>query len=311
MRQLTATALQILQRQENLISYQQLAAAGVSRRVRDRLVAEGALTSVAKTVIGVPGMPSTLERRAIALCLQHPKGYVTGPTAGRLVGLRRMPRLAEIAFAVPHGCRVDVPPGVRLRQSTNIPEHHRRHLENGIVVADWARLAFDLAADLPRLDLLSVFDQMIHEGRVTLADLAVVGRLLCAPGRVGSRRFAQVLAQRGGRAAAESHPEVRVVDALLRRGVPVVPQLRHLELPNGGRIRIDMAVEDARWAVEVDVHPDHMLLFGTKDKQRDRQLHLIDWQVERVTPLDLLDFGGMIDELVELYRRRVEVLRAR
>lgn len=126
---------------------------------------------------------------------------------------------------------------------TVLPDRHVRRLDNGLVVANWARLAFDLAADLAPFDLLSVIDQMINDGHTDLAELASVGRLLCARGRSGSKEFGAVLLQRGGRAAAESHPELRVLDGLLRRGVPVVPQVRHLELPNGDRIRIDMAVE--------------------------------------------------------------------
>lgn len=312
MRQLTAPALHVLHRQQNLISFRQLAEAGVSRSVRDRLVAEGALEAVGKSVLSVPGAALTVERRAITMCLQHPQGHITGPTAGRFVGLRRMPKLADIAFVVPHGSRIDVPPGVRLRQATLIPPEHRRRLDNGLVVANWARLAFDLAVDLPWMDLLSVVEQMLHEGHTSLAELAAVGNLLCRPGRTGSRRFASVLAQRGAQAPVESHPELRVLRGLQGLGVPVVPQLRHLQLSNGQRIRIDMAVEDVRWAVEVDVHPDHGQLFGsTKDKRRDRQLHLIDWQVERVTSLDLLDLDGVLGELHRLYHARVAALRSR
>ncbi len=312
MRQLTAPALLTLQRQQNLISFQQLADAGVSRRVRDRLVAEGALVPVAKSVLTVPGSTLTVERRAITACLQHPQGHVSGPAAGRFVGLRRMPALTDIAFVVPHGSRIDVPPGIRLRQSSLIPPDHRRCLDNGLVVAHWARLAFDLAVDLPWMDLLSVIEQMLHEGHTSMAELAAVGRLLCRPGRPGSGRFASVLAQRVAQAPAESHPELRVLHGLQRLGVPVIPQLRALHLPNGQRIRIDMAVEAIRWAVEVDVHPDHAQLFGTtKDKRRDRQLHLIDWQVERVTALDLLDLRGVLDELRSLYLARIVAVSGR
>jgi len=311
-RQLTAASLLVLQRQQNLISFNQLTTAGVSRRVRDRLVTEGALIPVAKSVLAVPGTTLTFERRAITACLQHPQGHVSGPAAGRFVGLRRMPALTDIAFVVPHGSRVDVPPGIRLRQSTVIPPDHRRRLDNGIVVANWARLAFDLAADLPWIDLLSVIEQMLHEGHTSTTALVAVGRLLCRPGRPGSRRFASVLAQCVAQAPAESHPELMVVRGLQQLGVPVVPQVRTLQLPNGQRIRIDMAVEEIRWAVEVDVHPDHGQLFGTtKDKRRDRQLHLIDWQVERVTPLDLLDLRGVLDELRSLYIARTQVVRRR
>ena len=114
------------------------------------------------------------------------------------------------------------------------------------------------------------------------------------------------LVERGDRPAAESHPEIVLGDALRAHGVPVVPQLSSLVLPNGSKIRIDLAVPAIRWAIEIDVHPDHLLLEGTtRDKRRDRQCHLIGWQVERVTEVDLLDLSGLVDELVDLYQVRI------
>jgi very-short-patch-repair endonuclease len=102
-----------------------------------------------------------------------------------------------------------------------------------------------------------------------------------------------------------SHPELMVAEGLRRRGVPVVTQHADLVLPNGRSIRLDLAVPDVRWAVEIDLHPDHLLLQGTSsDKQRDRQCHRIGWEVERVTELDLIDLEGICDELAELYRVR-------
>ncbi|CAB5024207.1 unannotated protein [freshwater metagenome] len=60
-----------------------------------------------------------------------------------------------------------------------------------------------------------------------------------------------------------------------------------------------------RWGVEIDIHPDHLLLDGTtRDKRRDRQCHLIGWQIERVTELDLLDLEAICDELAQLYHVR-------
>ncbi len=308
----TAEALHVLQRQKNIISFGQLNESGVSPRLRRRLIADGVLEHVGKTVVAVRGSARTLERRCIALCLQHPQGYVTGVTGGLLLGRRRMPRLSEICFGVPHGLHIDLSPGVRLRQTTVLPEAHRRRLDNGIVIASWPRLAFDLAADLPRLDLVSVIDQMIHDGHTDVDALAAMARLLCARGRAGSLRFAEVLLERGARAPLESHPEVVVFEGLRGRDVPVAAQVRHLALPNGRKVRIDMAVDAIRWAVEVDVHPAHVELSGTtRDKRRDRQLHLIDWQVERVTPLDLLDLHGLLDELAALYRARSTAIRGR
>jgi hypothetical protein len=301
-----------LHRQHHLISVRQLREAGISRTTQVRLLHDGLLEHVGQSVLRVPGTPTTMTTRLIALCLQHPKGFITGPTGGRVVGLRRMPHLSEITFSTPHGTRVTLPPGVKLRQSTKVLPGHTRRLDNGIVVANWARLAFDLAVDLSNLDLMSVIDQMLHDGTCSIGELAAVARQLCAHGRPGSARFATVLLERGGRAPTESHPEIRVLVGLQRLGVPVVPQVSDLDLPNGEQVRIDMAVDAARWAVEVDVHPEHLGLRGTtNDKRRDRQLHLIDWQVERVTDLDLLDLPGLLQELTSLYLQRVASLARR
>lgn len=309
---LNPSVLNVLQRQKNIISIRQLTEAGVGRHGRERLVADGALLPVARSVLAVPGGTWTLERRAIVLCLQHPHGCISGPTGGRLLGVRRMPRLAEIRFVVPHGSKIDVPVGVDLRQTTILPPHHVRHLENGIAVASWARLAFDLAADLRRLDLASVIDQMIHRGQTNMSELVATARLLCSNRRAGSLEFANALLDRGGRVPTESHPEIEVLDGLHQLGVPVVPQVQHLDLPNGSTVRIDMAVEAVRWGVEVDVHPGHFELPGTtKDHQRDRQLHFIDWQVEHVTAIDLLDLPAILVELEALYRTRVAALAGR
>ena len=113
------------------------------------------------------------------------------------------------------------------------------------------------------------------------------------------------LLNRGGRPSAESHPEVVLGEALRARGIPIRPQFRDLDLADGSRVRLDMAVPEFRWGIEIDIHPDHLLLDGTtKDKRRDRKCHLIGWQVERVTEIDFLDLDGLVDELVALYAAR-------
>jgi hypothetical protein len=95
-------------------------------------------------------------------------------------------------------------------------------------------------------------------------------------------------------------------DALRARGVPVQPQFGDLALPNGSKVRLDLAVPAVRWGIEIDVHPDHFLLDGTtRDKRRDRQCHRIGWQIERVTEIDLLDLDGLLDELVALHAARI------
>jgi hypothetical protein len=255
---------------------------------------------------------STFERRLVELSLEHPRGFVTGPTLGGLRGLRRMPRHSKIHFSVPHPARFEVPNHIELRQSTLILPEHIERLPNGMSVASWPRLAFDLAADLTKTHLASVIEQMLHRNVVSIPQLVAIAKVMCARGRPGSRTFGQTLLEHHGGVPAESDPELHVLTELLRRGVPVEPQVGHLELPNGRRVRLDMAVPAIRWGIEVDIHPAHLDLLGTtSDKQRDRQLHLIDWQVDRVTQLDMLDFLGTLDELEAIYYRRVENLSSR
>ncbi len=53
--------------------------------------------------------------------------------------------------------------------------------------------------------------------------------------------------------------------------------------------RIDLAV-DIRWGIELDIHPEHRGLEGhAADARRYRDLYLVEWQIEPVSELDMLD----------------------
>jgi hypothetical protein len=240
------------------------------------------------------------------LCLAHPSGFITGPSGGALRGLRRMPPAEPIQFCVLHGIHLH-DAGVVVRQSRKITPLDFVRLDSGIVIASASRLAFDLARDLSPLDHASVVEQLIQRKLCTMGSLGATARRLCHPTRPGSLRYARTLLSRGERAASESHPELVLAEALRTRGIPVQPQFGGLDLPDGSRVRLDLAVPAARWGIEIDVHPDHLLLDGTTyDKRRDRKCHRIGWQIERVTEIDLLDLDGLLDELTELYAVRID-----
>jgi hypothetical protein len=303
-------ALTTMQRQLGHITSKQLAASGIGKTSRELLVDDGVLDHPFKTVYRVATRHPTFEQRLLGLSLAHPTGFITGPTAGGYLGLRRMPRASEIHLCVPHPIRIDTPSGVLLRQSTRVGPLDVRVLGNGMRVASWARLLFDLAADLNKTSLMSVIDQVMSAGDSSMGELGAISVRLCHPTRRGSELFARTLIERGNRKPVDSHPELVVMSGLVARGVPVEPQ-DELRLPNGKRIRIDLAVPAIRWAVEVDVHPDHALPQGiVSDKQRDRQLHLIDWQVERVSEEELLEPEALFDELAALYRKRAAAVAA-
>ncbi len=308
---LTEEAMAVFADHHGMATATMLTIAGMSRRARERAVEAGLLEVIYERVFHIRSSPLTLEARCAGLCMAYPQGYITGPTAGRIARLRRMGNDDLIHFAVPHGSNIGPLDGVRLRQTTRVAPNHISKRADGIRMASPLRLAFDLAADLDAVDLRSVVEQLLSERRFTVSGLAKIGRDLAHPARPGSAKFLAVLASRLPGGPAESHPEVLIADGLQRRGVPVVLQVGHLEVPGVGRVRFDMAVPDARWAVEVDVHPDHLRFSATKDKRRDRGCHRIDWQVDRVTELELSDLEALCDELAEGYRLRCEHLRRR
>jgi hypothetical protein len=302
---LTPSAQRWLAEHHGVVTSAALRRLGVSRSTAESLQRRGILRSVHKGVLVTASSQVTLEQRCAILCAAHPHGFVTGPTAGMLVGLRRMPVTSAVHFSVRHGIHLPVDCGVNFRQTTALSGHDRRTRDDGIVVASWARLAFDLAADLRPLDHLSVLHQLLDQARVTVDQLVAIGRRLARPARPGSTRFLQSLERLDGAYAGQSHPEVRLADALIERGVPIERQARVLNLPNGRRAHIDLAVPSIRWGIELDIHPEHRSLEGHYDGvRRGRQLHLVGWQVEYVAELDLEHLERLADELVALYVRR-------
>jgi hypothetical protein len=98
-------------------------------------------------------------------------------------------------------------------------------------------------------------------------------------------------------------------DALLRRGVPIVPQWE-LVLSGEATTHPDLAVPEARWGIELDIFPEHRSVEGAhRDARRMRSRHRGDWQVEPVSELDMLDVEGLADELAALYSERVRAIR--
>ena len=301
---LTPAASTWLARHHGVATTRQLVAAGVSRDATARLVRSGVLRRPTRGVFVLDGTEETLLHRCAVLCATYPTGFVTGPTAGMLADLRRMPASAALHFSLRHGIHPAPEPGVRFRQTTSLRAADRRARDDGIVVASWSRLAFDLAADLRQLDHRSVVEQLLDRRKLTAAELAAIGARLIHPGRPGSTTFARTVATLEGRTSPQdSHGEVVLLDALRARGVPAEAQVP--VAVSTGVIHLDLGVADVRWGVELDVHPEHRSLEGhRRDAGRRRETNDVDWQVELVTELDLADVSVVADRLALSYARR-------
>jgi hypothetical protein len=280
---------------------------GLGRKAIERLCEVGVLRRFARGVYVLATARQTLELRCRLLCLLHPGGFVTGPTAAMLEGLRRQPSAAALHFSVQHGVHLHHVDGVRFRQTTKLRPSDRRVRQDGIVVASWPRLTFDLAADLPPLDHRSVVHQLLDRRLVTPDELLGVGEYLCHPARRGSTTFRFGLLELG-HDPQDSHPEVVLLDALLRRDVPVEPQV---PVDRGGRVfHLDLGVPSVRWGVELDIHPEHRSVDGHhRGARRLRSLHDSAWQIEPVTELDMASVERLADELAALYHDRARLTR--
>jgi hypothetical protein len=296
-----------LEDHHGIITSAELRRFGLGRKAVERLCEVGVMHRFARGVYVLATAKRTLEHRCRLLCVLHPGGFVTGPTAAMLVGLRRQPSAASLHFSVRHGVHLHQVDGVRFRQTTKLRPTDRRVRPDGIVVASWPRLAFDLAADLAPLDHRSVVHQLLDRRLVSPDELVAVGEDLCHPARRGSTTFRFSLFELG-HDPQDSHPEVILLDALLRRGVPAEPQVPVVR--GDVVVHLDLGVPAARWGVELDIHPEHRSVDGHhRDARRLRSMHDSAWQIEPVTELDMVNVESLADELAALYRDRALGIR--
>ena len=304
MNELTPAALEWLAGHHGVITATGLRVAGVGRSTADRLVRAHVLRLAHKGVYVLAATRPSLEQRCVVLSAAHRTGYVTGPTAGVLYELRRMPRSSALHFACPHGVHLPVEIGVTFRQTRALRASDRWTRPDGITVARPRRLAFDIASDLAPLDHVSVVQQLLDRRLVTFPELVETGVRLCHPARPGSVRFEQSMQRLDRGAPAQSHPEVLLAEALWERSVPVERQAQVVRT-SGGSVHVDLAVPDIKWGIELDIHPEHRTIEGHGgDARRYRSLHFVEWQIEPVSEADMANLATLADELTALYHAR-------
>ncbi len=154
--------------------------------------------------------------------------------------------------------------------------------------------------------LASMVDDAIAKKYCTDAALRRTAERLAGPGREWVRRFLRVLDRRHPGRPGASDPERDVYDALCDRGVEGLVRQWPQILPVYGPAAFDIALPDLRWALEVDVHPEHRTLEGAaRDNRRDDAADAVGIAVKRIGEAQLDDdFEGTIDMVVAAIERR-------
>ncbi len=290
-----------------LVTDRDLRRLGVSVDERRRLVAGNVLVRVVGDVYRVTSTPESVEQWCLAACLADERAVITGRAGGRLWNLRKMGAIDVVDVRVPHFVHVLASSRFRLRRCDVLPPEDIVIRGDGIRVVSPPRLAFDLAAVLSDDDLESVIEQLLADGRCTVPTLTRLGRRLYAPARAGSGRFARVLNSRPGwLRPVESDHELVLGRALERAGVTGLVRQHAVPVPAGWIAHPDLAIPALQWAIEID-HVDWHggRVAAQRDKQRDRQLRLVGWQIDRVTDHDIEQrLREVTAELVALWRLR-------
>jgi hypothetical protein len=299
-------------RQHGVASTQQLLDSGISRRQLQRLQHHGGLELVLRGAYRTPSAPITELSQCAAVCSARPDVAVAGPTAGRLWGFRRLPPDRRIHVIAPRASNPAIARWVVPYRTDARHEHDVVERDDGIRLTSRARTAFDLSRSLGPDDLLSVIEQAAHDGRLNdEAFLSVAADWLSAR-RPWTREFLRALDRRLPGGPAESHPEVRVADALGHAGVSGLVRQHCMRLPGHGDVRFDLAVPELRWAIEIDLHPRHRETVGSaSDTRRDRAAAAIGWTTSRVTETQYDHrFNETIADLATLHSRlRVRLAR--
>jgi very-short-patch-repair endonuclease len=283
MQSLPRSALAIARAQHGLLTIDDLFRSEVSSRTRANVLASGLLSKVHRDVFKVSSHEETFEQRCVAACLAAPHAALSGPTAGRLMGLRKVSTNDVHVISR----RTVVLVGVVGHRTKLLSDHDVQH-RGALRLLRPARLACDLAAFLDDDDLESVIEQMLDRRMAQISTLREVARTFVRSGRNGSARIARVLDGRPAwRRPVDSDLELRLMRALERLDVELVPQFP-VVLDSGRRVHIDLAVPTIKFGIEVDHVSWHGGRLDTqRDKGRDRELMRVGWTVARVTDDDI------------------------
>lgn len=309
MAHLTAAAHRHLATHHGIASIDQLIACGLTFDRIQRIRQDGGLDLVLPGAYRTPSTPFDELARCAAVSIAHPEVAIAGPTAGRLWGFRRLPddhRIHVLAPPRSHPTRI---PWVVPYRTAAVHDNDIVERSDGIRITSRARTAFDLARFVSPLDLRSIVEQAMRDGRHSVAEMQEVALDWLSPRRPWARCFLGQLERRVLGGAAESHHELLLGEALEAAGVNGLVRQHAVLLPGYGPARFDLAVPDLKWAIEVDVHPTHAESRGIRsDARRDDAAESLGWLVSRVVEAG---FGSSLPSTTDDLLRIYQTLRSR
>jgi hypothetical protein len=255
----------------------------VSAGQLDRLARTGELEPVRRGVYRVAGAPATWLQELAAACLARPGAYASFRTAAALWGLESFERSA-LEITVPGSSRARLH-GVVVHESRVVGSRHITTVDC-IPASTVARTLCDLTAVVGPWQVERAVDEALRKKLVSLRTLGAAADDLAGRGRRRCTVMREILEHRTpGYDPGESDPEKRIVDLLVRAGLPA-PALQHWVSIEGKRYRIDLCYPDQRIAIEYDSWTHHRgrQAFDS-DRARGNDLVVVGFQLLRFTSL--------------------------
>ena len=269
--------------QRGLVTADDLKRSRVVGRARSVALNQGLLVQVHRGVYRFSSHDESFEQRCLAALLAAPDAALSGPTAGRVWGLRKV-FTDDVHLIARRAIHLESVSAHR----TNVLGEHDVAVRDGLRVLRPPRLFCDLAWHLDDAGLESVYEQMLDRRMISVQAARAAARRFVASGRPGSVRLGRVLdARPDWLKPADSDLEVQLWRSLRAAGLPLERQFP-VVLDSGVTVHLDLADQSIKFGVEVDHVTWHGgRLDAQRDKRRDRELARLGWTVSRVSDEDV------------------------
>jgi len=276
----------------------------ISEHERLDLMRCGALLGVFEGVYRLASSPLTFHARCRAVCMADPSLTLSCFTAGSIFELRRCGN--PWLHAMTNRLTKPVGPSVKVHRTTLDLTDRTIRRDDGIRHTDAVQTFFDLGKHVSDLTLRSIGEQLIADGLATYDEMADHAVAVGTKGRPGGARVLRVLGTRSAvGAAADSHGEVMLFEALRRAGQTELVRHPQVRLRTGEVVHPDMGDPTVGFYIEVDHHTWHTDSASVEyDKWRDREVRLAGGEVERVPTSHIeQSLPSVVTDLLQRYRQ--------
>jgi len=285
---------------------------GRTRASISRARRAGIILDMVPGVVRLTSSADTFLGRCHALQLRFGDvGFLNGWTAGRLMGLRAMPR-EPMFVTVRHGVRRAPPSWTALHFTQWFDDDVERWRHpDGLVTASPMRTLWSLAAAFNQHRFERAAEDAWHLGLATPTEAATyLDRHRCR-GKDGVLRLETWLDRAAAlERPAQSNLERHFLQALEGGSLPAPERQYPLELANGEIIHLDIAWPSIRFAVEPGAAWWHGGDLGAqRDQARDRACGEVGWHVVRFDEAARRNIDGAAAEVARIYHRRRTDLR--